>query len=34
MKKRFIVIPVLILAFSLSIWGCGKDEEAESVTVP
>ena len=34
MKKRFIAIPVLILALSLNIWGCGKDEEAESITVP
>ena len=34
MKKRFIAIPFLILALSLNIWGCGKDEEAESVTVP
>ena len=34
MKKRFIAIPVLILTLSLSIFGCGKDEETESVTVP
>ena len=34
MKKHFITIPVLVLALFLSIWGCGKDEEAESVTVP
>lgn len=33
MKKRFIAIPVLLLALSFSILGCGKDE-AESVTVP
>ena len=32
MKKRFIAIPVLLLTVSLSIFGCGKNEEAESVT--
>ena len=32
MKKHFIAIPVLLLTVSLSIFGCGKNEEAESVT--
>ena len=33
MKKHFITIPVLVLALTLCIFGCGKDEP-EAVVVP
>ena len=33
MKKHFITIPILVLALSLCIFGCGKDEP-EAVVVP